>query len=150
MAAHHRNGAPMTQPDQVRDADFEVVGRTGPAPRPWGMDLPMFLTLIHLALLVNYLVPGLGFVLPIVMWATAKDLDRRIDAHGKVVLNWIISAAIYGLVFGVLCIVLIGYPLLLVLAVANFAFSIIGAVKANRGSTWNYPGSIRFFRPIAA
>ncbi len=138
----------MPNPEKTLDAEFQVVGGGPSAPRPWGVDLPMFLTLMHLSLLTNYLAPGLGFILPIVMWATAKDRDPRIDAHGKVVLNWIISAAIYGVVFGILCIVLIGYPLLLVLAVANFAFSIIGAVKANAGKLWNYPGAIPFFRPV--
>jgi len=138
----------MPDADKIQDAEFQVVGGGPSARRPWGIDLPMFLTLIHLALLANYLVPGLGFVLPVVMWATAKDLDPRIDAHGKVVLNWIISAAIYGAVFTVLIWVLIGFPLLIALAVANFAFSIIGAVKANAGTLWNYPGAIPFFRPV--
>lgn len=137
----------MQNPGNIQDADFQVVGGGPSAPRPWGVDLPMFLTLLHLSLLTNYVVPGLGFVLPIVMWATAKDRDPRIDAHGKIVLNWILSSLIYGVLFGLLCWVLIGFPLLAALAVANFAFSIIGGVKANSGTAWRYPGSIPFFRP---
>lgn len=31
------------------------------------------------------------------------------------------------------------------MAVLDFIFTIIGAIKANKGEVWNYPLSIRFF-----
>ncbi len=120
------------------------------APKPWGMDLNAFLMLLHLSQLASFIIPFGGVVLPIVMWATNKDLDPRIDAHGKVVLNWLLSALIYFVVCGILCLVLIGFFLMVALAIVALIFCIIGAVKANQGIVWKYPLSITFFKPTAA
>lgn len=102
-------------------------------------------TFLHLSLLAGLLIPGAGFVLPIVLWQIKKNELPGIDAHGKVVVNWLISALIYGAVFGLLCIVLIGIPLLGVLGLVSVIFPIIGAIRANEGVLWTYPLSIRVF-----
>ena len=100
-------------------------------------------TFLHLSLLAGVLVPGAGFVLPIILWQVKKDELPSIDAHGKVVVNWLISALIYGAVCGLLCFVLIGLPLLGILGLLSMVFPIIGAIKANEGVLWTYPLSIR-------
>ena len=41
--------------------------------------------------------------------------------------------------------ILIGIPLLILLGVLCVVFPIIGAIKANDGIAWPYPGSYRFF-----
>lgn len=102
-------------------------------------------TFLHLSLLAGFLLPGAGFILPIVLWQLKKDELPGIDAHGKVVVNWLISALIYGAVFGLLCFVLIGFPLLGILGVVSIIFPIIGAMRANEGVLWPYPLSIRIF-----
>ena len=51
-----------------------------------------------------------------------------------------------GIVFGLLCFVLIGIPLLVALAVAAIVFPVVGGVKANNGEVWPYPCSIAFFK----
>jgi len=45
-----------------------------------------------------------------------------------------------------LCFIVVGFGLLLMLAVLCIVFPIVGAVKANDGAAWPYPLSIRFFR----
>jgi len=116
------------------------------APKPWGMELPTFLMLLHLSQFASFIIPIAGLVLPIVMWATNKELDPRIDAHGKVVLNWILSSIIYGIVSALLCLILIGIFFLIALFVCSIVFTIIGGVKANGGTLWKYPLSIPFFK----
>ncbi|MEZ6095926.1 MAG: DUF4870 domain-containing protein [Pirellulaceae bacterium] len=39
---------------------------------------------------------------------------------------------------------IIGFPLLLALAIAAVVLPIIGAIKANDGIAWKYPGTISF------
>jgi len=107
--------------------------------------------LLHLSQLLTYCTVGLGIVAPIVMWAIAKDKSPQVDQHGKIVLNWMISAFIYGIVCTILCLTVIGLIIAIPGAIALFivaiAFPIIGAVKANKdGTAWDYPLSIKFFR----
>ncbi|MFY0677730.1 MAG: DUF4870 domain-containing protein [Neptuniibacter sp.] len=112
----------------------------------WGMPAKTYCMLIHLSQLTSVVAPGLGLVLPIVMWAMNKDRNKEIDQHGKVTLNWIISLAIYSIICVILWIFVIGAVAFLVLAVLNFVFAIIAAVKANKGELWVYPMSISFFK----
>jgi uncharacterized Tic20 family protein len=112
----------------------------------WGMPLNTYCMLLHLSQLTSVIVPGLGFVLPIVMWATNKDKNADIDKHGKVTLNWLISLFIYSAICAVLSIIIIGIFGLVILVVLNLIFAIIAAVKANNGELWVYPFSIKFFK----
>ena len=64
---------------------------------------------LHLSGLAFALVFPLGIVLPIVLWQTQKDKMPALDDHGKMVVNWMISATIYGVVSFVLMFVLIGF-----------------------------------------
>ncbi|WP_339721869.1 DUF4870 domain-containing protein [uncultured Paraglaciecola sp.] len=117
-----------------------------PEDKYWGMPLNTYCMLLHLSQLASIIMPGLGFVLPIVMWATNKDKNETIDRHGKVTLNWMISLFIYSLVCIVLWIVIIGMLGFFVLVIMNLIFAIIAAVKANDGELWVYPLSIKFFK----
>ncbi|MDA3799764.1 MAG: DUF4870 domain-containing protein [Kiritimatiellae bacterium] len=105
----------------------------------WGM-------FIHLSQFAGYVVPFLGYVLPIVLWQINKDKSQVVDMHGKNVTNWIISAMIYGVVSGILCAVVIGIPMLFALGILCIIFPIMGAIKANNGIVWQYPMAIKFFK----
>ena len=69
-----------------------------------------------------------------------------LDAHGKMVVNWMISSTIYAVVSLVLCLVLVGFLMLIALAVVGILFPIIGGIKANNGELWQYPLAIRFLK----
>lgn len=114
--------------------------------KPWGIELKAFCLLMHLSQLTNYIFPGLGIILPIVMWATNKAESEAVDIHGKHILNWILSAFIYGLICALLTFLSIGALGLLVLGICNLVFIIIAAVKANNGEFWRYPLTIQFLK----
>ncbi len=101
---------------------------------------------IHFSQLLNFPLPVLGLVAPIALWQWKKSELPGIDAHGKNVTNWVISALIYAILCGLLTIVVIGLPLLLALFILSIAFPIVGAVKAKNGEVWKYPLSIQFFK----
>lgn len=108
-------------------------------------DARSYSMLLHLAQFCAFILPLLGWVVPLVMWLTRKE-DAYIDQQGKVVFNWIISAVIYGFVSLLLMVVLIGIPLMIALVVCNIIFVIMGALRAKDGMIKNYPLAIRFFR----
>lgn len=102
--------------------------------------------LLHLSQFCGYVVPLAGLVVPIVLWQIKKNDSQIIDRHGKVVANWMITEIILGIIFGLLCFVIIGIPLFAALAVVAIVFPIVGAVKANNGEVWPYPCSIASFK----
>jgi uncharacterized Tic20 family protein len=147
----------LRQKGVITDAEFQAekakILAGGPPPpestttgpkRYWGMDENGFCMLLHLAGFANLVVPLGGLALPLVMWAMNKDASPVIDAHGRNIIDWLISSFIYGIVSAVLCLVIIGIPLLIALVVCDLVFRIMGAVKANKGVVWRYPLSIRF------
>jgi uncharacterized Tic20 family protein len=101
---------------------------------------------LHLSLLAGFLIPLAGMVAPIIIWQMKKEEMPGLDAHGKVVANWIISSIIYCGVSVLLIFVLIGIPLILLLCLVGVIFPIIGGIKASDGEVWKYPMSITFFR----
>lgn len=100
--------------------------------REWAMFL-------HLSQLGGFLLPLLGLIAPIVIWQTQKERYPQLDAHGKAVVNWIISELIYGAICFVLAFVVIGIPLLFILGVVAIIFPIIGGIRASNGELWQYP-----------
>nr|WP_169583773.1 DUF4870 domain-containing protein [Microbacterium sp. MF43] len=97
-------------------------------------------TLVHVgSLFFNFLVPLIGFLI-------LKDRGPFVRAHTAAALNFQVSLLIYALVGGVLTIVLVGFVILLAIAVLNLVCSIIAAVKASRGEWYQYPLAIRFVR----
>lgn len=99
---------------------------------------------LHLSQFAGSIIPGLGWILPLVLWLTKKDSSVFIDTNGKIVMNWIISYAIYAIIAGVLVLIGIGIVLLIALLICNLVFIIIGAVRAGKGEIWPYPLSINF------
>ena len=114
--------------------------------KPWGLEKNTYLMLMHLSQLAGFFIPGAGFILPIVMWATNKDQCAEIDMHGKVILNWMISAIIYSVVLFILVFIIIGIFGFFVLLILDIVFVVVGAVHANEGKLWKYPLSIQFFK----
>lgn len=116
---------------------------------PMGLQTPeqkqmgMFL---HLSQLLNVIIPFAGAIVPIVIWQTQKDKIPALDAHGKMIANFLISCVIYAIISGILTIVLVGLLGFLALAVIAIVFPIIGGIKANNGELWNYPLTIKFLK----
>lgn len=102
--------------------------------------------IIHLSALAIFVIPVAGVAVPIVIWQIKKNDLPGVDPHGKMVTNWLISAFIYSLICFILSFILIGFPLMFVLAVLAVIFPVIGGIKANDGQLWKYPLTIRFLK----
>ncbi|MDQ3324071.1 MAG: DUF4870 domain-containing protein [Acidobacteriota bacterium] len=101
---------------------------------------------LHLSQLLNFILPPAGLVVPIVLWQVKKDKMPALDAHGKMVTNWIISSVIYWAISFVLMFVLVGFAGFIILGIVGIVFPIIGAIKANNGEFWEYPLTIKFLK----
>jgi uncharacterized Tic20 family protein len=108
-----------------------------------GVNEELYCVLMHLSQLL--VVSGLGIIVPIAMWVIGKDESDFVRRQGNRMMNWFLSSLIYAVVFGLLCLVFIGIPLLMLLAILEIVFPVIAAIKANNGEFWSYPMAIRFF-----
>jgi uncharacterized Tic20 family protein len=101
--------------------------------------------LCHASALAGLFLHFLGHLLgPLIVWLVKRGDSPEIDAHGKESLNFQISMLIYDAIAAILCIVLIGIPILIALWVLNTVFVIIASVKASEGTLYRYPFTIRF------
>lgn len=109
----------------------------------FGMTERTYLMLMHLSQFASWIIPFVGVVIPILMWTTNKDTNANVDKHGKNIINFTISYAIYTVA---LIILIIGIPLLLVLFPIYAVAVVIAAVKASNGEYWPYPLTIKFIK----
>ena len=77
------------------------------------------------------------------MWLVKRGDSPEIDAHGKESLNFQLSMLIYDAIAAILCIVLIGIPILIILWIMNTVFVIIASIRASEGQLYRYPLTIR-------
>lgn len=103
--------------------------------RRWAM-------ILHFSQFSGLVVPYAGFIVPILIWQLKKEEFPSLDAHGKMVTNWIISEFIYSVIAAVLCFVLIGFLMFPVIIGMSIIFPIIGGIRASEGKLWNYPLTI--------
>ena len=108
----------------------------------FGLGENTYCMLIHLTQLFGFFIPYAGMAVPLVLWLINKDKNKAVDIHGKIVINWIISFIIYSIISGILCLLIIGIPLLVALFICNIIFIIVGSIKAYNGESWKYPLSI--------
>ncbi len=101
--------------------------------------------LLHLSSFAGIIVPYAGFVVPIVIWLVYKESDF-VNQQGFIFFNGLISYTIYGIVSGLLCFILIGFPLLLVLFILAIWGPIRAALAARDGTFREYPLVIKFLR----
>jgi uncharacterized Tic20 family protein len=103
--------------------------------------------LCHASALLGLFFHFLGHILgPLAVWLLKRGDSPEIDAHGKESLNFQISMLIYDAIAAILCIFLIGIPILIALWVANTVLVIIASVKASEGKFYQYPFTIRFIK----
>ncbi len=76
-----------------------------------------------------------------------SDLFRQdspeIDAHGKESMNFQISMLIWNAIALILCLVLIGIPILILLHILNIIFVIVASIQASEAKLYRYPLAIR-------
>ena len=142
-----RKGA-ITEEEYQREKDKVLNNQNNTFSKQpfFGMAENSYLLLMHLSQFFGFIIPGLGFAAPIIMWLLNKDNSAKTDQHGKNIVNFMISMFIYYAVACVLFLILIGIPLLVLLGIMQFIFIILAALKANNGEYWEYPLSIKFIK----
>ena len=116
----------------------------------WGMTENSYIALMHVAQFGGYMLPFLGFILPIVMWQINKDNSTAIDRHGKNIVNFMMSWILYAIVGVVLIFTVIlspvGIAILVGLAFSQVVFIILAAVRSVNDEYWKYPLSIELLK----
>lgn len=126
------------------------MNETQPTPSPvpassTSSEVRTWSVLCHASALLGLFFHFFGHLLgPLLVWLIKRDLSPVIDANGKESLNFQLSMLIYDIVAGILCIVLIGIPILIALWILNTVLVIIASVKTSNGGFYRYPLTIRF------
>ena len=120
-----------------------------PAPPPplvpsSSSDVRTWVVLCHASALLGLFFHFLGHLLgPLTVWLLKRGNSPEIDAHGKESLNFQISMLIYDAIAAILCLVVIGIPILIALWILNTVLVIVASVKASEGKFYRYPFTIR-------
>ncbi len=136
-----RSKGAITEEEYQREKTKILNANYSSYENPWGMEEKTFLLLMHLSQFLG-LITVVGYALPIVMWLTNKE-NVNVDKHGKNIINFMLSWTIYSIVAGLLCLVLIGIPILIALGITYIIFVIMAAVKASNGEYWDYPMTVK-------
>jgi uncharacterized protein len=108
-------------------------------------DTRTWCVLCHAAALAGFIVPWVFHILgPLIVWLAKRADSPEIDAHGKESINFQLSMLIYNVVAGILCIILIGIPILILLHLLNIVFVIVASIQASEDKLYRYPMTIRF------
>lgn len=133
------------QQAKARILNHATTPVSAPAPAPVkNMGNQDYSMIMHLSQFCSWIFPVIGIIVPVVMWQSRKE-DTFIDQQGRVIMNWVLSALIYIAISSVLCVILIGFFLLGIIALCSIAFTIMGALDASKGIVKNYPLTIKFF-----
>ena len=104
-------------------------------------------TIVHIAGFFGYIMPALGAVLgPLLVWLLKKEGMPFVEEQGREAINFNITCLLASLVCLPLCMVVIGYPLLLIVGGYWLIFTIIAAIKVNRGEAYKHPFVLRLIR----
>jgi len=107
--------------------------------RTWAM-------LCHFSAFAGLIFPFGNFLAPLIIWLIKKEELPFVEDQGKEVLNFQLSITIYLLISGILCIILIGIPIVIGLVIFCFIITIIAAISANDGKTYRYPMNLRLIK----
>jgi uncharacterized Tic20 family protein len=110
-------------------------------------DIRTWCVLCHASALLGLFFHFLGHLLgPLIVWLVKRGDSQEIDAHGKESLNFQISMLIYDAIAAILCLVLIGIPILIGLWILNTVLVIIASIQASEGKFYRYPITIRLIK----
>ena len=123
---------PEEQPQQIENQPSKDE-------RTWAM-------LCHFSAFAGLIFPFGNFFAPLIIWLIKKEELPFVEDQGKEVLNFQISMTIYLLISGMLCIILIGIPIIIGLVIFCFIITIIAAISANDGKSYRYPINLRLIK----
>jgi len=97
--------------------------------------------LSHVSLLL-----GFGLIVPLVLFLIMKDQSAFVNRHSKEALNFHITVTIATIVSIPLCFILIGFLLILVIAIAAIVFAVLATIEAAQDRDYSYPVTLRLIR----
>ena len=110
-------------------------------------DVRTWNVLCHASALAGFFVPWAGHILgPLIVWLAKRSDSPEIDEYGKESLNFQISMLIYNVIAGVLCLVLVGFIILVILHILNLVLVIVASIQASEGKFYRYPMTIRLIK----
>lgn len=102
---------------------------------------------LHLSGLAGFIgIPFANILAPLIIWLVKKESSPEIDAQGKQALNFQISVVIYMIVSGLLTLILIGFLLIIAVAILWLYGMIKAAMDVNSGKPIKYPLTITFLK----
>lgn len=99
-----------------------------------------------MAMLSHLLAVLTGIIGPLLIWLLKKDQHPFIDDQGKQALNFQLTLLIAYVIAMLTWCLIIGMVLALVILVAHLVFTIIAAIKANKGIAYRYPFAAQFIK----
>ena len=145
----------QAQSGQVGTATVSRPANAGKAalPAASGGGSPGLAMFVHLSILIGFIVPFFGLIVPIVVWITKKDSDELATANAKEAINFQITTILWSLL--IVGLVLLGFKVFafffvagalgVALGIAFVVLPIIAAVKANGGDQYRYPLTAHIF-----
>ena len=103
-----------------------------------GSDDRLWSVLCHASLFL-----GVPFLLPLIVYLVKKDDSRLTAWHAREALNFHISLLIYSLLALPLCMICIGFFILLAISLGSVVLGIVACIKASEGAYYRYPLNIR-------
>jgi uncharacterized Tic20 family protein len=126
----------------------ETQPTSSPPPAPTSStssEVRTWSVLCHASALLGLFFHFFGHLLgPLLVWLIKRGDAPEIDANGKESLNFQLSMLIYDIIAGILCLVVIGIPILIALWILNTVFVIIASIRTSEGKFYHYPFTIRF------
>lgn len=98
------------------------------------------------ALLAGYVIPFGNILAPMVIWLMKKEEDPFVARHALEAMNFQITVLLALLLCIPLMLVLIGIPLMILIAIGQIVLCIIACVAAGSGQTYEYPFTMRLVK----
>ncbi len=124
----------MTEPMPQPANPYQAAQPLSPA------DEKLWALLVHLGgIFFNFLPALIGFLV-------LKDRGPFVRQHTQTALNFQITLVIAYVVGAITSLLLIGFLIMGIAYVLNIIFSILAAVAANKGESYEYPLAIKFIK----
>ena len=102
--------------------------------------------ILHLSLLMGIVIPFGGYVGTLILWLLKKDSSEYINQQGKEAVNFMLNILILGTAIMLLCIMLIGFILIIPLVVVAFIMPVLAAMNVSKGIDYRYPWVYRLIK----
>ena len=134
----------MAEENPVNEQTNASQTEQGTGQSPEQRDERMWAMFCHLSGLAGYIFPFGNIIAPLIIWVLKKDEFPLVNDQGKEAINFQISMTIYIIASIILIFLVIGIPLLILLGLFDLLMIIIASIKANEGTEYRYPLTIRF------